>query len=68
MYSIEDKVFFEENGYLKLDNFLTNSHLGYYDKIYNDFINNKYTTNGSRSDLSANKDGKKELITQIMLP
>ena len=68
MCSLEDKVFFEENGYLKLYNILTNNHLGYYDKIYNDFINNKYNTTGLRSDLSGEKDGKKELITQIMLP
>ena len=66
MYSLEDKVFFEENGYLKLDTFLSNNHLGYYDKIYNDFINNKYNNNGLRSDLSGEKDGKQELITQIM--
>ena len=68
MCSIEDKVFFEDNGYLKLDNILTNNHLGYYEKIYNDFINNKHNTTGLRSDLSGEKGGKKELITQIMLP
>ena len=58
MYSLEDKVFFEENGYLKLQNILTNNHLGYYEKIYNNFINNKYNTTGLRSDLSGEKDGK----------
>ena len=68
MYNTKNKIFFEKNGYLKLENLLNVGHLAYYDKIYDDFINNKHNTIGLRSDLSGEKDGNQELITQIMLP
>jgi ectoine hydroxylase-related dioxygenase (phytanoyl-CoA dioxygenase family) len=68
MYNTKNKIFFEKNGYLKLENLLNVGHLAYYDKIYDDFINNKHNTIGLRSDLSGEKNGNQELITQIMLP
>jgi len=68
MYSKENKIFFEENGYLKLTNILDTKQVAFYDKIYNDFINNKYNTSGLRSDLSGEENKNQEYITQIMLP
>jgi len=67
-YSKENKIFFEENGYLKLTNILDVKQVEFYDKIYNDFINNKHDTSGLRSDLSGGKNKNQEYITQIMLP
>ena len=68
MYSKENKIFFEDNGYLKLTNILDTKQVAFYDKIYNDFINNKYNTSGLRSDLSGKENKSQEYITQIMLP
>ena len=68
MFVEAKKAFFEKNGYLVLKECLNASELKYYDKIYDDFINSKFDTKGLRSDLSGEKNGKKELITQIMLP
>ena len=68
MFAVENKIYFEKNGYLVLNECLSPSEIKYYDKIYDDFINNKFDTRGLRSDLSGTKSGKRELITQIMLP
>ena len=68
MYNKENKIFFEENGYLKLINILDTKQVAFYDKVYNDFINNKYNVGDLRSDLSGEQNNNKELITQIMLP
>ena len=66
--SKENKSFFEENGYLKLINILDPKQIKFYDKVYSDFINNKYNTLGLRSDLSGQENKNQEYITQIMLP
>lgn len=68
MYNKENKIFFEENGYLKLINILDTKQVAFYDKVYNNFINNKYNVGDLRSDLSGEQNNNKELITQIMLP
>ena len=68
VYSKENKSFFEENGYLKLTNILDAKEIAFYDKVYSDFINNKYNTSGLRSDLSGQENKNQEYITQIMLP
>jgi len=68
MFVETNKAYFEKNGYLVLNKCLNASELKYYDKIYDDFINSKFDTKGLRSDLSGEKSGKRELITQIMLP
>ena len=68
MYNKKNKIFFEENGYLKLINILDTKQVAFYDKVYNDFINNKYNVGDLRSDLSGEQNNNKELITQIMLP
>ena len=68
MFVETNKAYFEKNGYLVLNECLSPSELKYYDKIYDDFIKSKFDTKGLRSDLSGEKSGKRELITQIMLP
>ena len=68
VYSKENKSFFEENGYLKLTNILDTKQITFYDKVYSDFIYNKYDTSGLRSDLSGKENKDQEYITQIMLP
>jgi ectoine hydroxylase-related dioxygenase (phytanoyl-CoA dioxygenase family) len=68
MFYKENKIFFEENGYLKLINILDTKQVAFYDKVYSDFINNKYNVGDLRSDLSGKQNNNKELITQIMLP
>tara|TARA_B110000003_G_scaffold32063_1_gene29875 strand:- start:4 stop:723 length:720 start_codon:yes stop_codon:yes gene_type:complete len=68
MYNKKNKIFFEENGYLKLINILDTKQVAFYDKVYNDFINNKYNVGDLRSDLSGEQNNNKEFITQIMLP
>ena len=68
MFYKENKIFFEENGYLKLINILDTKQVAFYDKVYSDFINNKYNVGNLRYDLSGEQNNNKELITQIMLP
>ena len=68
MFVEANKAYFEKNGFLVLNECLKTRELKYYDKIYDDFINSKFDTKGLRSDLSGEKSGKRELITQIMLP
>ena len=68
VYSKVNKSFFEENGYLKLTNILDTKQITFYDKVYSDFIYNKYDTSGLRSDLSGKENKDQEYITQIMLP
>ncbi len=67
VYSKENKSFFEENGYLKLINILDAKQIKFYDKVYSDFINNKYNTSGLRSDLSGQENKNQEYITQIRM-
>ena len=64
----QQKEFFEENGYLVIDNIINPEEIKSYDSIYNRFINNDFDTKGLRSDLSGGDDTKTEYITQIMLP
>ena len=59
--------FFETNGYLAVEQLLTLAEVEQYRQVYDDFLTEKISTNGHRSDLSGLGDGK-ELITQIMRP
>jgi ectoine hydroxylase-related dioxygenase (phytanoyl-CoA dioxygenase family) len=67
---IED---FEKSGFLIVKNLLSGEEVATYRKIYEDFLTNKIDTGKFRSDLGShatepNKQGTKELITQIMVP
>ncbi|MBL31045.1 MAG: phytanoyl-CoA dioxygenase [Flavobacteriaceae bacterium] len=61
------KNFFNENGFLVIENVLSNQDLDFYDKTYNSFINNEFDIKDLRSDLSGTNDDI-EYITQIMTP
>ncbi|HVI47788.1 MAG TPA: phytanoyl-CoA dioxygenase family protein [Chitinophaga sp.] len=64
-------VFFEKNGYLKIEKFLSAGETEDYRSIYEDFLSGKIDTGDFRSDLGAHvADDKRtgELITQIMVP
>ena len=67
MLSIEQKAFFEKEGYVVLKNLLTKTEVDDYSDLYNSFLNNSIDASQYRSDLSGS-DGKKEKITQIMVP
>jgi phytanoyl-CoA hydroxylase len=65
--------FFEKNGYLVVKNLLSHSEVEGYRKLYEDFLSNKISTSGLRSDLGGHVDSPKqntttERITQIMRP
>ena len=61
------KLFFEEEGYLVLEDLLTKEEVHYYSKLYNSFLDNAIDASRYRSDLSGGYDTK-EKITQIMVP
>ncbi len=67
MLSPEQKSFFEKEGYVVVQNLLTESEVGYYSDLYDSFLDNRIDASRFRSDLSGG-DGKKEKITQIMVP
>lgn len=74
-HSINDEQihFFQENGYLVIQNLLSPEEVGFYRDIYEKFLSNKIEASGFRSDLGghlANTEhpDKKENITQIMVP
>lgn len=67
MLSSEQKSFFEKEGYLVVENMLDKTEVDYYSSLYNSFLNNSIDASNYRSDLSGG-DGKKEKITQIMVP
>jgi phytanoyl-CoA hydroxylase len=65
--------FFNQNGYLPVENLLSKYEVEEYRNLYEDFLSNKIDTGSYRADLagqpedSAGKPGK-ERITQIMVP
>lgn len=68
----EQRASFEKNGYLVVENLLTSKELTYYQRIYDDFLDNRIEASEFRSDLGAHamdplKEAK-ERITQIMVP
>jgi ectoine hydroxylase-related dioxygenase (phytanoyl-CoA dioxygenase family) len=67
--SKEEIQFFEENGYLVVENLIDNETIEEYKQIYNDFIDGKIDVGDNRRDLKGeDKQAKKESITQIMVP
>jgi len=67
LISEEQKSFFKEEGYLVYKDLISNLEVDYYSELYNSFLDNSIDTSRYRSDLAGN-DGKKEKITQIMVP
>ncbi len=67
MLSDLSKKFFFNNGYLVIEDVLSDHDLDFYNKTYNAFINNEFDIKEYRSDLSGIDDDK-EYITQIMIP
>lgn len=67
MVSKEQKLFFENEGYLVLQNLLSPHEIIDYSNLYTSFLNNEIDASRYRSDLSGNP-GKEEKITQIMVP
>lgn len=71
MLTKSDIDFFEKNGFLVVENLLSEAEIGTYRAIYDDFLSGKIDAGVNRSDLGAGlgKDEKKvENITQIMWP
>ncbi len=67
--SQKDILFFQENGFLVIRDFIEEKELEKYRLIYNDFISGKIDVGANRRDLKgANGKNKKEGITQIMVP
>jgi phytanoyl-CoA hydroxylase len=65
--------FFNENGYLLVENLLSEKEVEEYRNIYEDFLSNKIDTGSYRADLAGQTDDtdikpKVERITQIMIP
>jgi len=67
MISAEQKYFFEQEGYLVVENLISASEVDYYSALYNSFLDNSIDASRYRSDLSGG-NGKEEKITQIMVP
>ncbi len=65
--STPQKKFFEQEGYLVIENLLSSKEVAYYSNLYNSFLDNSIDASRYRSDLSGG-DGTKEKITQIMVP
>ena len=68
MISPNQLNFFEQEGYLALEDILSVQDMTFYAQTYDAFINNEFDTTDLRSDLSGKEDNDKEYITQIMLP
>ena len=68
MISPNQLNFFEQEGYLALEDILSVKDMAFYAQTYDAFINNEFDTTDLRSDLSGKEDNDKEYITQIMLP
>lgn len=64
----EQVDFFEQQGYLVIENLLKSEELDYYHSVYDSFLNGQIDSSGFRSDLSGSRDNNRELITQIMVP
>jgi ectoine hydroxylase-related dioxygenase (phytanoyl-CoA dioxygenase family) len=61
--------FFEENGFLVIENLIEPEIIEEYKKIYNDFIEGKIDVGANRRDLKGeDQQSEKESITQIMVP
>lgn len=67
MVSEEQKRFFNEQGYLVVENLLKPEEVDYYSALYDSFLNNTIDVSKYRSDLSG-ATGATEKITQIMVP
>ncbi|MEP3210932.1 MAG: phytanoyl-CoA dioxygenase family protein [Maribacter sp.] len=67
MISAKQKSFFEQEGYLVVENLISKSEVDYYCSLYNSFLDNSIDASQYRSDLSGG-DEEKENITQIMVP
>ncbi|SHI47744.1 phytanoyl-CoA dioxygenase family protein [Pseudozobellia thermophila] len=69
MYPLDhrQKTFFEEEGYLVIEDLLSPAEVAYYSDVYTSFLENRVDASRYRSDLSGSK-GKSEKITQIMVP
>jgi phytanoyl-CoA hydroxylase len=62
--------FFNENGYLHVENIISEKEVETYRQLYEDFLSNKINASKYRGDLSGetNENTKVERITQIMVP
>ena len=65
MISRNQLNFFEQEGYLVLEDILSVQDMTFYAQTYDAFINNEFDTSDLRSDLSGKEDNDKEYITQI---
>jgi len=67
---MEQKDFFNQNGYCVFEDILTQKEWMKIDGLYNDILSNKVDLSNNRSDLSGKYKGKRtaESITQIMRP
>lgn len=68
LLSTQQKTFFEEEGYLVIENLLNEAEVTYYSNLYDSFLDNRIDASSYRSDLSGSADATKENITQIMVP
>jgi len=68
MISIEERYFFESEGYLVVKNLINEEDIKFYDILYTSFLNNTIDASKYRSDLSGLDDNSKESITQIIVP
>ena len=63
----KQKLFFETEGYLVVENLIAREEVQYYSALYNSFLDNSIDASKFRYDLSGS-DAKQEKITQIMVP
>ena len=63
------KELWDKNGFIQVDNMLSQSELEMVSQVCDGLLNGKYNTEGLRSDLSGKSDSvNQEMITQIMCP
>lgn len=67
LISPEQRSFFENEGYLIVEDLISMEEVEYYNELYNSFLDNSIDASSYRSDLSGS-DSKDEKITQIMVP
>ena len=63
----EQRLFFENEGYLVVEDLITKKEIDYYSDLYNSFLDNIIDASRFRSDLSGS-NSTQEKITQIMVP